>query len=76
MIQKSSNGKFFFYGKEISESKYAEIMDIIQHKPTREGYQYILLEDLTWQEQKVELPDLDAEIDDVEAYNIIFGGGE
>lgn len=38
-------------GKEITEQEYAEILTTIRNKPTaREGYDYRLKTDLTWEE--------------------------
>ena len=41
-------------GEEISEQEYAEILAVIRNKPTaREGYDYQLKTDLTWEEFKL-----------------------
>lgn len=43
------------YGEKITEAEYNEILAVIESKPTpREGYDYRLREDLTWEE--FELP--------------------
>lgn len=63
-------------GTEISEAEYAEIKAAIATKPpATETTDYWLREDLTWEEYEVEPPDPNPEIDDSEAWDIIFGGG-
>lgn len=74
MIQRTSNGKCYFYGNEISQEKYDEIVEIIKHKPIRDGYDYRLREDLTWEEFSIDQPDPDPEIEDSEALSILLGG--
>ena len=47
-------------GTEITEQEYAEILAIIRNKPTaREGFDYRLKTDLTWEEY--ELPHVEPE---------------
>ncbi len=41
------------YGTEITESEYNTILDAIHNKPKREGYDYRLREDLTWEEYEL-----------------------
>lgn len=64
-------------GTEITESEYSEILSVIRNKPTaRDGYDYRLKTDLTWEEYAtppVELADDDLTAD--EALDIILGGG-
>lgn len=76
MIQRTQDGKYFFNGKEITAKKYEEIVEIIKNKPIREGYEYYLRDDLTWEERKIPAPDHDPEIDDAELLNILMGGAE
>lgn len=73
MIQKTSKGKYYFNDKEITREEYETIAEIIRNKPVREGYEYELLDDLTWEERKIEI-DPDPDIDEAEAFDIIFGG--
>ncbi len=64
-------------GTEITESEYAEILSVIQSKPVgTETTDYRLKDDLTWEEFEVETPEEDEDIDDTEAFDIIFGGAE
>ena len=47
----------------ITEAEYQAIMDVIRNKPTAEqGYDYRLLEDLTW--ELVQLPEPEPEADE------------
>lgn len=49
-----------FGGTEITEQEYAEILAVIRNKPTaREGFDYRLKTDLTWEEYK--LPPIEPE---------------
>ncbi len=64
-------------GTEITEAEYNEILSTIRTKPpATETTDYRLREDLTWEETPIDPPDPDPEIDEAEAYAIIFGGGE
>jgi hypothetical protein len=50
-----TTNKFYWHGKEIAESKYNEILDIIHNKPIApNGYDYRLTESLEW--EQYELP--------------------
>ena len=63
-------------GEEITESEYNEILAVIHNKPAAtETTDYRLREDLTWEEYEIDPPDPDPEIDEAEAYEILFGGG-
>lgn len=57
-------------GEEITEQEYAEILATIRNKPTaREGFDYRLKTDLTWEEYERTVPepvDEPAEIADYE----------
>lgn len=56
MLSKSiTTNKFYWHGKEITESKYNEILEIIHNKPIApNGYGYRLTETLEW--EQYELP--------------------
>lgn len=63
--------------EEITNKEYNEIMAVIQKKPPRtETSDYRLRDDLTWEEYHIDPPDPDPDIDEAEAFDIIFGGGE
>lgn len=66
MLQRVNGGKCYFYGKEITEEKYAQIMEIIRNKPHKDGYDYRLREDLTWEEYELPKPEEDENIDPTE----------
>ena len=53
-------------GTEITEEKYAQIMEIIRNKPHKDGYDYRLREDLTWEEYELPEPEEDENIDPTE----------
>lgn len=62
-------------GEEISEERYNEVLSVILAKPQEtETVDYRLREDLTWEQYEIDPPDPDPEIDDSEAFDIIFGG--
>ena len=66
-------------GEEITEQEYAEILAVIRNKPTaRDGYDYRLKTDLTWEEYA--LPPIEPEPptveDKAEAYDILMGVNE
>lgn len=60
---------------EITEEEYNEILSVIHDKPpATEATDYCLREDLTWEAYPIDPPDPDPEIDEAEAFDIIFGG--
>ena len=62
-------------GTEISEAEYSEILSFVRNKPSpTDTTDYRLREDLTWEAYEVDPPDPDPEIDEAEAFDIIFGG--
>lgn len=64
-------------GAEITEEEYGHILSVIRAKPpTTETTDYRLREDLTWEEYPIDPPEPDPDIDEAEAYAIIFGGAE
>ncbi len=70
------NNTFAWYGEEITETEYNEILSILRNRPTApEGYGYRLTESLEW--ELYELPveeETDDEISAEEALEIITGG--
>lgn len=59
----------------ITESEYAKLQAAFRTMPApKEGYVYRLREDLTWEE--VEAPPEDPDVDDAEAFGLLFGGAE
>lgn len=66
-----------FGGTEITEAEYDEILSVLHNKPARtDTTDYRLREDLTWEAYPVDPPEPDPEVDEAEAFNIIFGGAE
>lgn len=68
-------------GEEIAEQEYSEILATIRNKPTaREGFDYRLKTDLTWEEYELPpVPDVEDEPtieDKAEAYDILMGEEE
>jgi hypothetical protein len=60
---------------QITEDEYNEILAVIQNKPARtETTDFRLKEDLTWEAYQIDPPDPDPELDEAEAFDIIFGG--
>lgn len=64
-------------GEEITEEEYIKLLTIIKGKPQTDiGYDYILKENLTW--EQIEVPvveeDENGEISDEDALNIIVEG--
>ena len=51
MLSKSNmTGKHYWYGKEITESEYSEILSMLRNRPTApDGYGYKLTESLEWE---------------------------
>lgn len=62
-------------GDVITEEEYNTILSVIKNRPHEEGYGFRLKEDLTWERYEVS-PEPEPDIDDAEAFNIIFGGAE
>ena len=60
---------------EITADEYSEIKAVIAAKPpVTDTTDYLLREDLTWEEITVDPPDPDPELDDSEALSILLGG--
>lgn len=87
MFYKNLDGKYLAYlstgsgQTEITEAEYRQILSLIRSAPAAPGgYVYMLRADtLEW--EPVESPTepeapVDEDIDEAEAYNIIFGGAE
>ena len=60
---------------EITQEEDNAILAVIQSRPTPEiGFDYVLREDLTWEQVEVPEPVVDDEVNAEEALNIILGG--
>ena len=68
------NRKCTWYGEEITEAKYNEILSMLRNRPEAPaGFGYRLKPDLTW--EQYELPVVEEEeLSDGEALSIILGG--
>lgn len=62
-------------GTEITQSEYDQLTDIFHSMPQKEGYEYRLKTDLTWEEYEREPEPID-DLPDSEALSIILGGEE
>ena len=60
-------------GTEITQSEYDQLTDIFHVMPQKEGYEYRLKTDLTWEEHEREPEPID-NLTDSEALSIILGG--
>lgn len=77
MLSKSNVvGKYYWNGKETSESEYNRIKSIIDNRPTApDGYAYRLTEALEWELYVLPgVEDADPELTEAEALAIILGG--
>ena len=63
-------------GTEITEEEHEAILSAVGTIPHKDGYGYMLREDLTWEEYQLDPPDPDPEIEDDELLNILMGVSE
>ena len=69
------NHKCTWYGEEITETRYNEILSMLHNKPTAEkGYAYRLTADLEWELYEVPAEETENEITEEEALEILLGG--
>lgn len=69
------NRKYTWYGKEITEIKYNEILSLLQNIPIAEkGFAYRLTADLEWELYEVPVEEIEDEITEGEALEILLGG--
>ena len=69
------NNTFTWYGEEITEIKYNEILLMLRSRPTaEEGFAYRLTADLQWELYEVPIAEESDEITDEEALEILLGG--
>lgn len=77
LIWNKTQNKFYFYGKEITESEYNSILETIRNRPAApDGYTYRLTESLEWELYELPEEDADPELTADEALDIILGGAE
>lgn len=69
------NRKYTWYGEEITETEYNEILHMLRSKPTAEkGFAYRLTADLEWELYEVPVEETEDEITEEEALEILLGG--
>ena len=76
IIQTNSNA---ITAEEVTKAEYDEIKSVVDEKPpAREGYDYKLKTDLTWEEYKLpDNPEPEYTVEDkAEAYDILTGVSE
>lgn len=67
--------KCTWFGKEITETKYKEILSMLRNPPKApDGFAYRLTESLEWELYELPPADPDPELSDQEALDIILGG--
>ena len=71
----NDNQKCTWYGKEITETEYNEILSMLRNRLVApDGFAYRLTESLEWELYELPLADPDPELSDQEALDIILGG--
>ena len=69
------NRKYTWYGEEITETEYNEILSLLHNIPTaEEGFAYRLTADLEWEIYEVPVEETEDEITEEEALEILLGG--
>lgn len=69
------NCKCTWYGEEITETQYSEILSMLRNRPIApDGFAYRLTESLEWELHELPPEDPDPELSDQEALDIILGG--
>ena len=69
------NNTFTWYGEDITETKYNEILSLLQSRPiAEEGFAYRLTADLQWELYEVPIAEESDVITDEEALEILLGG--
>lgn len=69
------NLKCTWYGEEITETQYEEILSILRSRPEApEGYAYRLTKDLVWEQYELPPEENDPELSETEMLEILLGG--
>lgn len=69
------NLKCTWYGEEITETEYNEILSILRSRPEApEGYAYRLTKDLVWEQYELPPEENDPELSETEMLEILLGG--
>lgn len=76
MLVKDHHGHSWF-GKEITETEYNEILSMLHRRPTApDGFAYRLTENLEWELYELPTEEADPELTEAEALDIILGGAD
>lgn len=76
MLVKDNHG-FTWFGKEITETEYNEILSMLHSRPTApDGFAYRLTENLEWELYELPTEEADPELTEAEALDIILGGAD
>ena len=69
------NRKCTWYGEEITETQYEEILSMLRSRPEApEGYAYRLTKDLVWEQYELPPEENDPELTEAEMLEILLGG--
>lgn len=69
------DNKCTWYGEEITETQYEEILYMLRSRPEApEGYAYRLTKDLVWEQYELPPEENDPELTEAEALEILLGG--
>lgn len=69
------NLKCTWYGEEITETEYNDILSILRSRPEApEGYAYRLTKDLVWEQYELPPEENDPELSETEMLEILLGG--
>lgn len=69
--------KCTWYGKEITETEYNEILSMLRNRPTApDGFAYRLTENQEWELYELPTEEADPELTEAEALDIILGGAD
>lgn len=64
-----------WYGEEITETEYNEILSMLRSRPEApEGYAYRLTKDLAWEQYELPPEENDPELSEAEMLEILLGG--
>lgn len=69
------NCKCTWYGEEITETQYEEILSMLRSRPEApDGYAYRLTKDLVWEQYELPPEESDPELTEAEMLDILLGG--
>ena len=69
------DNKCTWYGEEITETEYNEILSMLRSRPDApDGYAYRLTKDLVWEQYELPPDESDPELSETETLEILLGG--